>query len=110
MVLPVRRVPTAEEIVWLPVREAFENANPTFLVTPARFAPEMKVRRNAEEFAASVTETPALFYSRGGHTTERMTSTSLCGEWRYLDDDKIFVPFPADFVRWGKKVMQWVVG
>jgi hypothetical protein len=108
--LPVRRVATVEALVWKPIEEALCEPDAAFLITPARFAPEMKVHHNEEGFAADVVATPALLYTRGRFVTQqRLSSTSLCADWDYLaDDDKTVVDKPADFVRWGKKVMQWV--
>lgn len=94
----------------MPLQEALEKADDTFLITPARFVTEMKVHHNDQGYAASVTATPALFYSRGRLLDgRRLMTTSLTAEWDHLaDDGKTIVEKPAEFVRWGKSVMQWV--
>ncbi|HWO26786.1 MAG TPA: hypothetical protein VNO30_48990 [Kofleriaceae bacterium] len=108
--LPGRRVARVEDIVWKPIDEALREQDDAFLITPARFAPEMKVHRNEEGFAADVVVTPALLYTRGRLVTpQRLLSTSLSAGWDYLaDDQKTVMDKPADFIRWGKRVMQWV--
>jgi hypothetical protein len=100
MAMPVRRVANVEQLVWSPVSEALKEPDPTFLITPEKFAAGMKVYVHEDGVAANVVTTPALFYARGQLVDQRtLTSTSLSVEW----DDK-----PAEFVQWGRKVMQWV--
>lgn len=99
MALPVRRVATVEELVWKPIDEALREPDGKFLITLAELVPQMKVHHSEKGFAASVVRTPALFYRRGRLTPQGMTQTSLSAEWSDM---------PADFVRWGKRVMQWV--
>jgi len=100
MALPVRRVAKPEDLVWKPVEEALREPDMSFLLTPAELVRQMQVHHDEEGYAASVTKTPALLYSRGQLVTpQRLSATALSAEW----EDK-----PADFVRWGKNVMQWV--
>lgn len=100
MGLPARRVATVDELVWKPIDEALREPDGKFLITPAQFVPLMRVHHSEDGVAPSVVTTPALFYRRGQLVTpQRLTLTSLSVEW----EDK-----PADFVRWGKRVMQWV--
>jgi hypothetical protein len=100
MALPVRRVAKPEDLVWKPVDEALLEPDASFLLTLAELVPQMQLHQNEEGYAADVTKTPALLYARGQLVTpQRLSSTSLSAEW---DDE------PADFVRWGKRVMQWV--
>jgi hypothetical protein len=100
MALPTRRVAKPEDLVWKPVEETLRDADDSFLLTPAKFVPQMQLHQDEEGYAASVTKTPALLYSRGQLITpQRLSSTALSVDW----DDQ-----PADFVRWGKNVMQWV--
>ena len=96
---PIRRVDAPELLVWLPVDVALREPDASFLVTPARFAYEAKVARVDGAFLASVVATPAVLYTRGHFDGARMSSTSLSAEWAGM---------PADFVRWGKRLMQWV--
>jgi len=98
--MPVRRVASVDQLVWRPVSEALEEPDPTFLITPGKFAADMNVHVDEDGVAANVVTTPALFYARGQFVDQRtLTSTSLSVEW----DDK-----PAEIVRWGRNVMQWV--
>ncbi|MEO6775812.1 MAG: hypothetical protein ABI467_22820 [Kofleriaceae bacterium] len=100
MAMPVRTVANVEQLVWRPVEEALQEADPTFLITPQKFVADMKLHIDENGIAANVVTTPALFYSRGQLIEQKtLYSTSLSVEW----DDK-----PAEFVRWGRKVMQWV--
>lgn len=100
MAMPVRTVANVEQLVWRPVEHALQEPDPTFLTTPEKFVSDMKLYSDENGVAANVVSTPALFYSRGqlldGKT---LYSTALSVEWA----DK-----PAEFVRWGRKVMQWV--
>jgi hypothetical protein len=100
MALPVRRVAKPADLVWKPVEEAMRLPDASFLLTPAEFVSKMQLHHNEQGYAANMTDTPALLYSRGQLVApQRLSSTALSVEW----EDK-----PADFVRWGKKVMQWV--
>ncbi|MGZ3417085.1 MAG: hypothetical protein ACXVEE_04425 [Polyangiales bacterium] len=110
MALPLRRVATVEELVWNPIEDALREPDASFLITPARFVPAMQVHRDERGFAASVVTTPALLYSRGIYVTPQcLSSTALSAEWRYpAVDIRTMVDHPADFVRWGKKVMTWI--
>jgi len=110
MALPVRRVATPDELVWKPVEEALKEPYDTFLITPARFVSDMKIHRNEDGYSADVVATPALYYSRGNLVTpQRLMTTSFSADWSHLaDDGKTVVDKRADFVRWGKNVMQWV--
>jgi hypothetical protein len=99
MALPVRRVATVEELVWQPIAQALRESDPAFLITPLQFVSAMELHHNADGFAASVPTTPALYYSRGHITAQQMSSTALSAQW---------VDHRPEFVRWGKKVMQWV--
>jgi hypothetical protein len=108
--IPVRRVARADELVWRPVADALREPDESFLITPAAFAPAMNVHRNDDGFAPDVVTTPALYYARGRLVApSRLYSTSMSAEWSHLDvETQSTVDKPADFVRWGKKVMQWV--
>ena len=98
MAMPVRTVANVEQLVWRPVEEALREPDPTFLITPQKFVADMKLYSDDQGVAASVVSTPALFYSRGQLVEDKtLSSTSLSVEW----DDK-----PAEFVRWGRKVMR----
>lgn len=98
--LPLRRVATADKVVWQPLAEALRAPDAAFLITPARFAGELKIHHGEDGYAANVTTTPALHYSRGQLVTpQRLSSTGLSAIWN---------DHPDELVRWGKKVMQWV--
>lgn len=100
MALPVRRVAAAEQLVWRPVEETLCERDPSFLITLEPFVALMKLHHGEDGVAASVVRTPALLYTRGQLVEPNtLSQTSLSADW----EDK-----PADFVRWGKKVMQWV--
>jgi hypothetical protein len=108
MALPVRRVASAEELVWRPIEEALRDDDDSFLVAPAELTPQMKLHHNAQGYAADVTSTPALLYTRGRLVANQLVFTSLAGAWDHLDDDNTVIDKPIEFVRWGRKVMQWV--
>lgn len=100
MALPVRRVAAADALVWKPIDQALREPDASFLITLAELTAAMQLHHDEEGYMASVTETPALLYSRGQLVApNRLSSTSFSAEW----DDK-----PDAFVHWGKKVMQWV--
>jgi hypothetical protein len=99
MALPNLSVTSPEELRWEPVSECLRRPGVSFLITPPAFTSAMQVRHGADGYAASVVATPALLYTRGMQGDRWLTSTSLSCEW---------ADFPADFTRWGKRVMQWV--
>jgi hypothetical protein len=108
MALPLRTVVAAADLIWKPVDEALRDADETFLIAPAAFVSAMKIYRDEEGFGPDVVSTPALFYSRGRIVDQQLYSTSLTARWSHLaDDQKTTIDKPADFIRWGKKVMQW---
>jgi hypothetical protein len=99
MALPVRRVVSVEQLVWKPVEEALVEPDPSFLITPEAFVGQMELHQDERGIAPSVVRTTALLYTRGQLVSNTLSQTSLCAEWAGR---------PAGFVRWGKKVMQWV--
>jgi hypothetical protein len=100
MALPLRRVSNVDDLTWRPLDEALREPDLAFLITPEEFVPAMQVHHNEQGFAADVVRTPALHYSRGQLVTpNQLSSTSLSATW---------ADHPADFVRWGRKVMEWV--
>ncbi|MEJ7598239.1 MAG: hypothetical protein WKG01_10045 [Kofleriaceae bacterium] len=106
--LPVRRVASVEALVWRPLEDALRDDDNSFLITPSDLASQMKVHHNAQGYAADVTSTPALLYTRGRLVANQLVFTSFAGSWDHLDDDHAVTDKPIEFIRWGKKVMQWV--
>jgi hypothetical protein len=89
MALPVRRVASAEQLLWTPVEEALAEPDPSFLITPGSLVGQMELHQDEDGIAPSVVLTPALLYTRGLLQSNTLSQTSLSAEW-------------------GKKVMQWV--
>lgn len=106
--IPIRAVSTEAELAWRPIDVALREPDARFLIAPAALASHLRVSRNEAGYWPSVVKTPALIYSRGHLDGKTMRQTSLSANWSYLDDANQVVDMPADFVRWGKKVIQWV--
>lgn len=105
--------PRREDIRWVSVEEGFRSPASRLLITPARFVDLVRIswveRLSEEGYTVDHTKSPVLFYRRGGLTDNQLSSTALTVESSYLaDDGKTSLDHPADFVRWTKKVMQWV--
>jgi hypothetical protein len=111
MAFAYRTYPTEAEIQWQPVGSVSPMTE-VHLITPARFVADCRMFwRDAREpagFTIDHTSSPVLYYRPGRSLESNMLeSTALSAEWTYLDDGSCR-DFPADFVRWGKRVMQWV--
>jgi len=60
-------------------------------------------------FAVVATEVPMLIYQRGKwRGPNKLGSSNLSGEWIVLTRDGRRIDQPEKFVKWGKKVLQWV--
>lgn len=114
LVLPVRTYSKVEDVRWMPPREAFGSNDSSFLITPAKFAPAARVvrvdRPDGQGFKVHPGKSPVVFYTRGNLAApNRLYTSAISADWTYLaDDDRTFLDHPAEFVRWGKRVMQWV--
>jgi hypothetical protein len=83
------------------------------LITPARFIDGVRTTwvEGASDtgYSVDIAKSPVLYYRRGALEDKTLSTTALSAEWTYLSDDgKTILDHSADFVRWGKKVMQWV--
>jgi hypothetical protein len=103
-----------EDPEWEPLEQAFARDASRYLITPARFVSQARVLKvngaNGNEFKVDVVASPVLFYYRGRMIApNRLSSTALSADWSYLtEDQRTMEDKPADFVRWAKRVMQWV--
>jgi hypothetical protein len=62
-----------------------------------------------QSFAIVATEVPMLIYQRGKwRGQKKLGSSNLSGEWTVVTRDNRRIDQPDKFVKWGKKVMQWV--
>jgi hypothetical protein len=108
MAIALRRVPTTSELVWKPIDEALRDPDTSFLIAPAELVSQLKVHHDKDGYLPSVTATPGLIYSRGRVDGNTLSQTSLSANWSYLDEADKTIDKPAEFVKWGRKVMQWV--
>lgn len=103
--------PTEADIVWQPIVSA-SLMTKVHLITPVRFVPACRIFWRPTEppgITIDHTSSPVLYYRPGRSLGPKMLeSTALSADWTYLAEDRKFIDFPADFVRWGKRVMQWV--
>jgi hypothetical protein len=63
-----------------------------------------------ESYAVPARDLPMLIYHRGKwNDVNKLRRSNLSGEWTTISPDTgRSVDQPEDFVKWGKKVMQWV--
>src|SRR5262249_478068 len=63
-----------------------------------------------EAYWVPYTKLPVLTYRRGQwEAPDRLHASHITGDWTLLSqDDKVILPQPEEFVRWGKKVVDWV--
>jgi hypothetical protein len=63
-----------------------------------------------ESYAILARDLPMLIYHRGKwRDVNKLGSSNLSGEWTTISPDTgRTVDHPEEFVKWGKKVMQWV--
>ena len=103
--------PTEAEIAWHPVGSVSPMTD-VHLIAPARFVPDCRAFWRPTPpagFTIDHTSSPVLYYRPGRFRDGKLLeSTAMSADWRYLGEDRKFHDFPVDFVRWGKRVMQWV--
>jgi hypothetical protein len=109
--LAARVYPSLDLVRWQPLDTAFASNEERYLITPSRLAPQVRLIPAPDAgFKVDVVSSPILFYYRGRMLAERrLSATALSAEWTYLADDRATVIDKSDdFIRWAKRVMQWV--
>jgi len=115
MAIAYRTVETPQDLVWTDVADALvaTNHQDNYLIAPTRFVPEMLVHRIdtpiKSGFSVMGMDAPALLYSPGRLAPpNRLYTTALSADWSYLGEGGKTVDKSAEFIHWGKQVMQWV--
>lgn len=110
-----RTVAKPGELTWRPLAEAFGSDDDHYVITLQRLLPQVRLLVDAEGpsglgYKVDVVASPVLFYYRGRMIApNRLVSSALSADWRFLGEDGCSMEDqPADFVRWAKRVMQWV--
>ena len=113
LVFPYGVFPNPESVKWVSLREGFASTSHRLLLTPERFINSVRTTwiEGATEkgYTVDLGKSAVLYYRRGGLDGNQLSTTALSADWTYLSDDgKAILDHPSDFIRWGKKVMQWV--
>lgn len=108
--MAIRGYPNEGAIKWRPLRDALADGAHAILITPRRFEKELRVTDEFAEggWAPSVPLTPAIYYAAGVKKARTLSPTVLSASWdRYDLEKRKHVPFPAEYVKWARRVMQW---
>lgn len=104
----------AGNLRWQSLEEAFASGGDSYLIAPSCFLPQMRTVHSkgteGEGSKISVVASPTVFYYRGRMIApNRLSASALSADWTFLaEDGRTLEDKPAEFVRWAKKVMQWV--
>lgn len=98
---------------WQPLVETLRSDGSEYLIVPSRFLSEVKSYRIDSPvesgFVVDAIRSPVLFYTSGKLRDNRLATTVVGADWSYLsDDERTTIDKSAEFVRWAKRVMQWV--
>ena len=115
LALPLRTFERKEDVVFRPVRDVLTSDDfPRVLLTPASLAQQAEViyidTPLRKGYTVSQRKSQVLFYSRGQIIKPNVLSSSaVSADWDYLtEDESQRLRQPEEFVKWGKKIMQWV--
>jgi hypothetical protein len=103
-------VDSPAHIVWKPLEQALREKERTLLITHPELIAQMKlVYVGSEGVRIAITSAPALLYKRGRFLKRnQLLPTTLQVNTSYLaDDGKTTIDLPSDYIRWGKRVLQW---
>jgi hypothetical protein len=108
---PNELVESAKKIVWKPLTTTLAGKYDSFLITLPEFVSQMKIIRvDQDGVCIAVTSAPALLYYRGVFLTKKeLLPTALHVRTSYVaEDQRTIVDLPADFIRWGRRILNWV--
>lgn len=102
-----------ESRTWQPLKTAFASGGAAYLIAPTRFLPDMRILQSPDDHGGNnvdIVSSPTLIYARGQMIApNRLSGSALTADWTHLAEDRRTVERkPEEFVRWAKKVMQWV--
>ena len=104
---------SAEEVRWVSLAQGFASDSERLFITPQRCLDHARTTwiegPTGAGYTVDLAKSPVLYYRRGSLRENRLTTTALTAEWTYRTaDGKTILDHPADFIRWARKVMQWV--
>ena len=108
------KVPDKAQLHVSPLRSLLAEGADSVLVGLPGLLGELPIRGYlepaGESWAVLFTRLPVLTYRRGiWRSPERLGSSHISGNWTILSDDQTKVlDQPAEFVKWGRKVLAWV--
>src|SRR5215471_4000827 len=108
------KVPDKAQLHLSPLRSLLAEGVDSVLVGLPALVGELPIRAYpepaGESWAVLFTRIPVLTYDRAiWRSPERLGSSHISGSWTILSDDKTQVlDQPAEFVKWGRKVLAWV--